>query len=161
MWASLLSGGHATYGGLRTFEPYDADVKGVFGYFDAARAGKLIGAYDFIHIHTFFNDTGLTLAGFEPDDACVGNTPARRKCAHTSNTYLIYLANPSGNVPETDTASGTIPDVTLQLPDTSFNARWFGPTDGLWHGTHEISGGLQALIAPGAGDWILWIQKAI
>jgi len=159
MWASLLSGGHATYGGLRTFEPYDANLKGVSGYFDAARAGKLTGAHDFNHIHTFFKDTGLTLAQFKPDDACVGNVSARRKCARTDNTYLIYLANPSGNEPETDTASDAIPDVTLQLPDGHFVARWFDPTEGLWHGESDISGDLQTLVAPGSGDWILWIQR--
>ena len=27
---SLLSGGHATYGGLRTFEPYDGKLKGAY-----------------------------------------------------------------------------------------------------------------------------------
>src|SRR5690606_1187510 len=39
MWASLLSGGHATYGGLRTYEPYNGGVSGMRGYFDANRDG--------------------------------------------------------------------------------------------------------------------------
>jgi len=46
MWASLLSGGSATYGGLRTYEPHDfvpakehhmtnSKGRGVYGYYDA------------------------------------------------------------------------------------------------------------------------------
>ena len=40
MWASLLSGGHATYGGLKTYEAHDGGpTRGVQGYFDANRDG--------------------------------------------------------------------------------------------------------------------------
>ena len=71
MWASLLSGGHATYGGLKTYEAHDGGpTRGVQGYFDANRDGVLFqGAHDFRHIHRFFRETGVTLVGLRPDDA--------------------------------------------------------------------------------------------
>ena len=159
MWASLLSGGHATYGGLRTFEPYDADAKGVYGYFDGARSGKLTGAHDFRHIHAFFTDTGLTLVNFEPDDACVGDNPYRWKCAHTTNTFIAYLANPSGDQPETDDASEQPPTVNIRLPSGIFAAHWFCPADGQWHAQADVPGGGQSLTAPGPGDWVLWLER--
>jgi prepilin-type processing-associated H-X9-DG protein len=90
MWANLLSGGHATYGGLRTYEPYDGGGGGgVQGYFDANRAGKLAGgADDFVHIHRFFADTGLTLVGMEPADELVGGEPHQVKCIGNGDTYI-------------------------------------------------------------------------
>lgn len=154
-WASLLSGGHTTYGGLSTHEAYDADLKGIQGYHDAARADKLQGANDLIHIGTFFNDTGLTLANFIPNDALVGNDPLHDKCAHTDQSYLIYLANPSGDTPETDNVGETIPSVTLTLPNGQYTARWYQPTTSLWQGTSTLSGGEQTLTAPDVGDWVL------
>jgi hypothetical protein len=158
-WASLLSGGHTTYGGLSTHEAYDTNVKGMQGYYEAARAGKLIGANDLIHIRTFFNDTGLTLVNFMPNDARVGNTPLLYKCAHTNDTYLIYLANPSGDTPETDDVGETIPNITIQLPEGQYTARWYCPTTGLWHTPLEIPGNNQTLTAPDMGDWVLWIKR--
>ncbi len=158
-WASLLSGGHTTYGGLSTHEAYDNDLKGMQGYHDAARAGKLQGANDLIYIRTFFNDTGLTLTNFTPNDALVGNTPLLYKCAHTTNTYLIYLANPSGDTPETDDVGQSIPSVTIHLPNGQYTARWYQPTTGLWQATSETDGGNPTLTAPDGGDWVLWIER--
>lgn len=159
-WASLLSGGHTTYGGFSTHEAYDADTRGMQGYHNAARAGKLEGANDLIHIRTFFNDTGLTLAHFTPNDALVGNNPLQYKCAHTDQTYLIYLANPSGDTPETDTVGETIPTLTIALPEGSYTAHWYQPTTGLWQDRVDISNSEQTLTAPEAGDWVLWITKS-
>jgi hypothetical protein len=158
-WASLLSGGHATYGGLSTHEAYDAQLKGMQGYHDAARAGKLAGANDFIHIRAFFNDTGLTLVNFIPDDALVGQNPLHFKCAHSDTTYLAYLANPSGDVPETDDVMDSPPDITIALPPGSYAARWYKPTTGLWYGPSEISGESQTLTAPETGDWVLLLIR--
>lgn len=106
-------------------------------------------------IHTFFNDTSLTLVNFTPDDACAGNNPTHIKCTHTDTTYIVYLANPSGNTPETDTAADTTPEVTITLIDNTYTAHWFDPTLGLWHNKTQISGGSQTLTAPNKGDWIL------
>lgn len=158
-WASLFSGGHTTYGGLSTHEAYDTDLKGMQGYYDAARAGKLQGANDLIHIRTFFNDTGLTLAHFTPNDALVGNKPHHYKCTHTPQTHLIYLANPTGDTPETDDVSPTIPSVTIHLPTGQHIPHWYYPTTGQWHKTAPISGNEQTLTAPDVGDWVVWIKQ--
>ena len=76
MWASLLSGGHATYGGLNTYEPFaGADkVQGVQGYLSAVRDGQRNdGAADFPHIRRFFAEAGLKLVGLRPNDAMGDN----------------------------------------------------------------------------------------
>jgi len=158
MWASLLSGGHTTYGGLVTHEAYDGKLRGMQGYHDATHAGKLEGAQDFRLVHIFFNDTGITLDGFVPDDGFVGNRPTYRKCVRTDDTVVIYLANPNGDTPETDDVADTVPDVTVHT-DGNFIARWFDPQAGLWQGILEISEGMQTLVAPGAGDWVLLLRR--
>ena len=160
MWAALLSGGHTTYGGLRTYEPYDANERGVQGYFDAVAAGKLEhGADDFVHIHKFFKDTGLTLVGMKPDDAMVGDEPGKFKCIHNDRAYIIYLANPDGPKPGEADVSRTIPSVVVQLPKGKFSAKWFNPREGWWTGESTIDGGRQKLKSPGEGDWLLLLRS--
>lgn len=158
MWASLLSGGHTTYCGTVTFEAYDGALRGMQGYYDAAHAGKIEGFYDFRNLHTFFNDTGLTLVGFEPDDAFVGNRPTHRKCSRTDDNAIIYLANPNGDEPEVDDVSTLVPDVTFTIDHASV-ARWFDPQTGLWQSAGELAAGQHTLVAPGGKDWVLYIQK--
>ena len=157
MWASLLSGGHTTYCGTVTFEAYDGKLRGIQGYYDAAHADKLEGFQDFRNLHVFFNDTGLTLVGFEPDDAFVGGRPTHRKCTRTENTAIIYLANPNGDVPKTDDVSDLVPDVTISVERDSV-ARWFDPRTGLWHGPVDLAVGNHTLVAPDAGDWVLLLR---
>jgi hypothetical protein len=160
MWASLLSGGHATYGGLRTFEPYDGELKGVAGYYDACREGKLKeGAHDFNHIHQFFRGSGLTMVGLTPDDTCVGNDPLKWKSAHNDNCWIVYLANPDGKDPETDNTADSIPEVTISLPDGSYDARWFHPSLGEWTDTRVDVTGPFIFRAPNAGDQVLYLRK--
>jgi len=160
MWASLLSGGHATYGGLRTYEPYDANTSGVQGYFDAVAAGKLErGADDFVHIHTFFADSGLTLVGMKPDDAFVGDRPGQYKCIHDDKTYIIYLANPDGNKPGEANIGQIVPNVVVQLPEGTFSVKWFNPRTGQWTDGDNVSGNKQTLTAPARRDWILLLQS--
>ena len=159
MWASLLSGGHATYGGLKTYEPHDGKITGVQGYFDAVTAGKLErGADDFVHIHKFFADSGLTLVNMKPDDGIVGNQPGRFKCIHDNKAYIIYLANPDNSKPGEADVSREIPNVTIQLPEGTFSARWFNPRTGRWTNKGNVSGNKQTLTAPGDGDWILLLK---
>ncbi len=158
MWASLLSGGHTTYCGTVTFEAYDGELRGMQGYYDAAHAGKLVGFHDFLYLHTFFNDTELTLVGFEPDDTFVGNRPTHRKCIRTNDTAIIYLANPDGDEPEVNNVSKLIADVTVNL-DSDFIALWFNPRTGLWSDSLEVSAGLQTLIAPDGEDWLLLLRR--
>ena len=161
MWASLLSGGHATYGGLRTFEPYDGELKGMQGYFDAVAENRLKhGADDFVHIHRFFSVTGLTLAGMVPDDGLVGSDPHRWKCTHNDDTFVVYLASPSGTEAETDDEADTVPGVTMQLPqEADFTVDWFDPSTGDWEQAVRVEGGARMLRAPGPGDWVLLLRK--
>ncbi len=160
MWASLLSGGHATYGGLRTYEPYDGNEAGVQGYFDALVAGKLErGADDFIHIHKFFKDSDLTLVGMRPDDAMVGGEPGKYKCLHNDHAYIIYLANPDGAKPGEANVLKTTPSVVVRLPDGEFAAKWFNPRSGRWTDGRTASGGVQKLTSPGGNDWILLLRS--
>ena len=179
MWASLLSGGHATYGGLKTylpyggqtytgaeravvveFDPYAGEDKGVSGYFDANRRGILQqGAHDFRHIHTFFNTSGLTLVDMEPDDVLVGNDPYRWKCTHNDSTYLIYLANPSDTEPGIDYPKTEAPEVTLSLEKGAFSVTWFDPDTGAWYYDIDTGGGEVTLKAPGTEDWIVLLQQ--
>ncbi len=180
MWASLLSGGHATYGGLKTYEPYggqtyagtESDVvlgfqpyagedKGVSGYFDANRKGILHqGAHDFRHIHTFFRETGLTLAGMTPEDAVAGNDPYQWKCIHDAQNYIIYLVNPSGKEPGTDYPALENPTVIMKLGKGKYSIKWFDPDTGAWYQDQEAAGGKAvSLTAPGPEDWILWLKR--
>ena len=167
MWASLLSGGHATYGGIKNYEPYSNDsLRGVQGYFDVA----LQGANDFQYIHKFFTESGLTLVNMIPDDKITGNDPQRFKCIHNNSDYIIYLANPDKTgQPETKgnksteissaNESSTIPGVTINLPNNQFFVKWFDPSTGIWSESRELSGGLTEINAHGPGDWILLLTK--
>lgn len=165
-WASLLSGGHPTYGGLRSYEPDDGSLaQGIHGYYDANREGVLTqGAHDYRYIHQFFEETGLTLIGFQPDDAFVGADPLRWKGMHRDGTYLLYLANPSGSEPRTDNPAPHRPSVEIWLPDGQYSVKWYDPKTGKWRDGAGIGGSKQQLSPPGSdrinwGDWIVWLQK--
>ena len=162
MWASLLSGGHATYGGYRTYEAHaigdigkdTVDVRGIQGYYDGS--AKLTGGNDFIHIHRFFQDSRLTLSCLTPDDGFVGGDPLQFKCIRNENVCIIYLANPDNPSPENAKASDRIPNVELSIPDAT--VKWFNPSTGKWSEEKKISGGKQKLKAPSAGDWIILLR---
>ncbi len=152
MWASLLSGGSATYGGLKTYEAFDGELAGVQGYFD--HTNTLEGASDFVHIHRFFDDTGLSLAGMRPDNQALSVEPALGKCMHDGDTYMIYLANPDGSVPEKADAGTNPPVAMLKLPEEEFSLRWFNPSSGSWQDGGAVRGPQARLEAPGGGDWV-------
>ena len=166
MWATLLSGGHATYGGLRTYEAYDGSpIRGVRGYFDANRSGALAqGAHDFRFIHQFFDETELTLVNFIPDDAACGDQPLRWKCAHRGDTFIAYLANPTGSDPGTDSPAREAPQIRLELPEGQYRVRWFDPGSGDWHAGETLRGGSASVTAPdirpnASADWVLLLEK--
>lgn len=173
MWASLLSGGHATYGGLKTFEPFDGGVAGVQGYFDACRAGKLEqGADDFIHIHRFFRDTRITLVDMLPDDDAAGGNPLLVKVIRSSrkDLYVLYAANPDlweGHAPdgfagvytdEAADAAGEPASVSLVTSALRYSVRWFDPRTGAWHESDSFAGPNISLTTPSGGDWVCVLQ---
>ncbi|QNK57020.1 DUF4038 domain-containing protein [Paenibacillus sp. PAMC21692] len=175
MWSSLLSGGHATYGGLHAFRPFDGELAGMYGYYDACRDGKLKqGAHDFIHIHRFFRESGFDLAGAVPDDGMAGSMPLLYKAMRIADgrSLLVYLANPTvyeGHSPhgfggvytdEQADAATVIPEVSLLLEAGRYEAVWFHPSKGEW--TREgicDSAAEVRLQAPGSGDWILLLRR--
>ena len=160
MWVSLLSGGCATYGGLRTYEAYDGDLSGVQGYFDSVALGKLDhGADDFVHIHKFFRDSEQTLVNMKPNDVLLGNKPGKYKCMSDNTTFILYLANPNNSKPGEANVSRETVNVTFQLPEGSFAVRWFNPRSGQWTNGSLVSGQKQSLISPGRGDWVLLLEK--
>lgn len=164
MWASLLSGGHATYGGLKTYEAYDgpAGSKGVQGYLTAVADGRLPdGAGDFGWIHKFFAESGLTLVGFEPADEWVGGRPRFAKAARKEGTILIYAQNPDSEKPETADYIKAPATVPVQLPAGLWSPRWFNPRSGEWRpsaAAQPLHGGRQQpFTAPFEGDAVLWL----
>jgi hypothetical protein len=164
MWASLLSGGSATYGGLKTYEPYDGELCGVQGYTDAVQAGKLVGgAHDFRHIHQFFADTGVTLVGMEPADAMAGYRPHECKCIANDDHIIAYLQNPDAAEPEKADVAKTRASLRIHLPRHVYDVRWYQPTTGRWVEDSEvkqIAGGFdRTLKAPFAGDAVLWLRR--
>ncbi|MBD3265720.1 DUF4038 domain-containing protein, partial [bacterium] len=166
MWSNLLSGGHATYGGLRTYEAYDGGpIRGVQGYYTSNRRGVLNqGAHDFNHIHTFFKDTGSTLAGMKPHDALVGGNPFKTKCIHNNTTYIVYTANPDGNDPRTDNPRVKPPQVEIDLPQGRYTIKWFNPRRGTWAGKTTMQGGKKTQLKEPKGlriayeDWVILIE---
>ncbi|MBD3378596.1 DUF4038 domain-containing protein [candidate division KSB1 bacterium] len=168
MWASLLSGGHATYGGLRTYEAYDGgDRRGVQGYYDACERGTLAqGAHDFNHIHEFFKKSGLDLIGMQPDDGFVSGDSLHFKCCHDDTDILIYCANPTGSTPRTDNPAAKKPQITVKLSAEKTLQTWFNPRTGEWRNGKDVSAGEHILEPPGNdrinwGDWLLWLHREI
>lgn len=173
MWASLLSGGHATYGGLKTFEPYDGGSAGVHGYFDACRDGILEdGAHDFVHIHRFFHESELTLVGLIPDDDAAGGNPLLAKAIRSEGreVYLVYVANPDvweGHAPggfagtytdETADAADDPAAVALAVADRDYSIRWFDPRTGQWRDGGFAAGPKVHLTTPAGGDWVCLLR---
>lgn len=135
MWANLLSGGHATYGGLNTWLPFDAGgTNGVRGYRTAVREGRLDdGARDFPHIHRFFRNAGLTLVGLEPADAMAGGDGRAVKVIAGDKTVIAYLQNADGDTPQTADVRESPAACRLRLPAGAWRVRWFDPRTGRWH----------------------------
>jgi hypothetical protein len=164
MWTSLLSGGHATYGGYRTYEAHvindirkdTVDVRGIQGYYDGS--AELTGGNDFVHIQRFFQDAQLTLTGLVPDDDFVGGNPSHFKCIRDEKVCVIYLANPNHSSPESAKVSDKIPDVEVSTPGAT--AKWFSPTSGKWSEEFQIKSGIQNLEARSGGDWIILLRFA-
>lgn len=175
MWASILSGGHATYGGLLTYEQFDGGIRGMYGYYNACLEGKLKeGAHDFYYIHKFFSDTGLTMINMVPDDNIVYNQPLLYKaaCNKDKDVYIIYLANPDvylNHAPDgfngyyTDeiaNKSENATEVVFELFDGVYMGKWYNPSTGLWVEQElNLNAGKNRLISPDKGDWVLLLKR--
>lgn len=162
MWASLLSGGHATYGGVKTYEPFAGtnDVKGVQGYLAAVRDGRLEdGAADFRHIRRFFAESGLTLVGLEPNDPMAGNDGHSVKVIAGKESLIAYLQNPNSRAPEIADVAEVPAGCRLHLPPNAWRIRWFDPRTGQWHTSsdrREVPGGAtREFKSPFLGDAVL------
>ncbi len=165
MWANLLSGGHATYGGLNTYEPFDGPegIRGVRGYRTAVRDGRLDdGAADFLHIKRFFEESGLTLVGLEPNDAMAGNNGHMVKVMEGKKTIIAYLQNPDSPTPETANVAEIPATCRMHLPPGQWRIRWYDPRSGQWHADpdrKEITGGYtRDFKSPFPGDAVLLLQ---
>lgn len=162
MWSSLLSGGHATYGGYRTYEAHpvgdiskdSVDVRGIQGYYDGS--AKLSGGNDFVQIHRFFQEAEITLAGLTPDDGFVGSNPTHFKCIRDGKVCVIYLANPDNPDPKSAMASDEIANLEVSTPGAT--AKWFNPVSGKWSEEIQLGKGKQNLKAPSGGDWIILLR---
>jgi hypothetical protein len=159
MWASLLSGGSATYGGAQTYEPYNGRERGVRGYYDLKKEGILNGgADDFTHIHRFFKQAALTLVGMRPADAMAGGDSRVAKVIAGERAAIVYLPNPDSETPEKADAATTNAVCRLQLPPGDWSLRWFNPRTGEWFDEPgSTSGGSsdRTFTAPFAGDAVL------
>lgn len=164
MWASLLSGGSASYGGAVTYEPYDGRERGVRGYYDLKKEGILKGgADDFNQIHKFFADTGLNLAGLRPSDAMAAGGKTSAKVMAGERIVIAYLANPDSERPEKASAAGTAATCKLVLPQGSWKARWFDPEAGKWMDAQgrQAADGSESIqfTAPFTGDAVMLLEK--
>ena len=70
----------------------------------------------------------------------------------------VYLPHPTGDDPGTDDVAVSVPGVAVRLPEGTHGTRWFDPSTGRWYDEATVAGGTQMLTAPGAGDWVLWLQ---
>ncbi len=162
MWASLLGGGHATYGGLNTYLPHDGSrTNGVRGYLTAVREGALDdGAADFPRIRRFFGEAGVTLVGLESSDAMAGGNPSEAKVAAGRRAAIAYLPNADGPKPETANVRETRAACQLDLPAGAWRARWYDPRTGRWHEAATVDGDTsRAFEAPFNGDAVLLLTR--
>jgi len=173
-WATLLSGGHPTYGGLATAEPHDGHLKGVQGYYDACHSGRLReGAHDFLRIARFFAETGLSLEQWTPDDALCGGNPRLAKGSRSpdGDACIVYVANPDSHMDrhqaqaedaqadQSAAPSETYTTFALELPFAKGIVRWYDPNSGEWKGQAAVSKASTTLLTPEPGDWIAYIQR--
>jgi len=163
MWANLLSGGHATYGGLRTYEMFSDTLthSGIMGYYRANHLGLLEdGAHDFFYVHKFFTDKCLDLINWTPSDSLVGNRPELFKCMQKENDFIIYLQNPDDPPdPVHANVSDCVPELKISLPEYDYTVNWYCPRSGLWYDQYSIKGSKQTkLAAPAGKDWIVYIS---
>lgn len=166
MWASLVSGGHATYGGIATWDTWISGCSatkcpGVRGYADMVNRGVLQdGGRDFQHIHTFFNASltrngtvlGLpSLVGLAPNNTLCGSDPNVNICAASATVLLMYSRAASG---KTLTVAWP-PSINPQAPAFQVDATCFDPVSGQFDSpvvTVNPGAGIIAITCPGVAS---------
>ncbi len=161
-WGSLFAGGHATYGGLASYEAREKgdDTKGVRAYFDTQKGSfPLKGADQFQFIHQFFDESALTLVGFNPAQHLLSDQSINNIAATDGKHVLLYMANPATNDVESSDASQNSLQVKLVIPEGyGSKLSWFNPRTGEW--VEPLLGvvpGKNTLQTPGGGDWVALI----
>ncbi len=119
LWAALVSGGHATYGGIASWEPFSAQCSarkctGVRGYTDMVRQGVLLhGARDFPSIGAFFRSSKgyKDMVGFvpSPNSVACGGRSSIALCSFRGEEGIVYARHATQGVtvrvPWADTVS--------------------------------------------------------
>lgn len=159
LWGSLFAGGHATYGGLASYEARELgdDTKGVRAYFDTQNGSfPLKGADQFQFIHDFFKDTGLTLVNYHPAQQLLASKSVNNVLTSNGETILIYIANPASDNIETTDVSQKSQAVELVIPENyGTKLSWFNPRTGEWvEPILELKTGANTLHTPSGGDWV-------
>ena len=187
-WSVLLSGGSPNYGGrYPVIQPYHKTGEIPFPTSRGVCTNQLVGLNDNLHIKDFFEERGIDLALFAPDDGAIEaipapspepNGPSRAQCAHRDyEEYLIYLPCASdGEMTGGDEDSeeqqsrcqatldtNRTPGVRVDLRNASgeFRIEWYRPTDGVSQSGSSIPGGdYRTLTSPWQGvDVVLWLVK--
>lgn len=160
-WSNILAGGHATYGGLATYEASDStdDTRGITGYFDSASTSlRLTGADQLQYIHSFFADSGLTMVDFNHDQNIVNDSGNNIIAATGPAHSILYVANPSSSSPEYASADTDTFQFELQLDKAmpANQVNWFNPVTGQWSAhSSALASGSNSLETPAGADWIL------
>lgn len=163
MWSSLLSGGHATYGGLETYEAFAGreQTKGLQGYQTAVAAGLLDdGAHDFRFISQFFREAGIELTGMRPTPEMVGELSQQFSVISSRQQIIVYAHQPSTDKPQLAEVLESEANIKLSLPAGDWQVRWYDPRSGRWipSDTVAVSNSPTSLVAPFTGDAVLLLQ---
>ncbi|MEI7898659.1 MAG: DUF4038 domain-containing protein [bacterium] len=148
MWAWLLSGGSACYGG---------DWDAVVSYSESG----LHGLDGVRHIKPFFETRNLDIARYVPDDALAvdpdgkagAGRPQLARCGTSS--YLLYLPNADGDGQVANVHTGVTARVRVDLSRASgtYVAEWLRSRDGASQDGGKVSGGAwREFTAPWQGE---------
>lgn len=163
IWGSLFAGGHATYGGLASYEARESgdDTKGVRAYFDTQTGSfPLKGADQFQFIHEFFKDADLTLVGFRPAQELLASSSVNNVATSNGQHTLVYIANPDTDNVETTNVAQQSRQVELLIPEGyGTKLSWFNPRTGEWvEPVLELIIGANSIETPNGGDWVALIS---
>lgn len=147
MWAWLLSGGSACYGGdWDSITPY--------------RKTKLSGLDSVKHIKAYFEQRNLDLGQFAYDDSVASDPLATGRdrpqvCNRGTDEYLIYHPNGSGAGEKVNVNAGRTPSfqINLSVASGTFEVEWFRCLDGVTTAGGKVEGGaVRTLGAPWTGQ---------